>query len=84
MEIVLEVTQSPAGRLSGTVRAAGQTGEVAFSGVMDLLACVEELCAREATGPLPSRPATQDEAPGAWPGQPATAEERKFSHVRKV
>jgi hypothetical protein len=62
MEIVLQVTQSPAGRLSGTVRAAGHAGEMAFSGVMELVACVEELCAREATVPLPSQPATRDGA----------------------
>jgi hypothetical protein len=62
MEIALEVTQSPAGRLSGTVRAAGHTGEMAFSGVMELLACIEELCAREAMVPLPGQPATPDGA----------------------
>jgi hypothetical protein len=59
MEIVLEVTQSPAGRLSGTVRAAGHAGERAFSGVMELLACIEELCAGEAAVPLPSQPAAR-------------------------
>jgi hypothetical protein len=62
MEIVLKVSQSPAGRLSGTLRAADQTVEMTFSGVMELLACIEGVCAREATGPLPSRPVTQDQA----------------------
>jgi hypothetical protein len=57
MEIVLKVFQSPAGRLSGTVRAAERAGEMTFSGVMELLACIEELCARDAAMTLPSRPA---------------------------
>jgi hypothetical protein len=62
MEIVLKVIQDPAGRLSGTVRATDHAGETAFSGVMELLACIEELCAREATVPLPSQQATRDGA----------------------
>lgn len=62
MEIVLKVSQSPAGRLNGTLRAADQTVEMTFSGVMELVACIEELCAREATGPLPSRPVTREQA----------------------
>jgi hypothetical protein len=45
MEIVLKVSQSPAGRLSGTAHAADRVDEMTFCGVMELLACIEALCA---------------------------------------
>jgi hypothetical protein len=47
MEIVLKVSQSPAGHLSGTVRAADRVDEMAFCGVIELLARIEGLCARD-------------------------------------
>jgi hypothetical protein len=44
MEIILDITADPAGRLSGTAKAAGGTHERTFSGAMELLASIEELC----------------------------------------
>lgn len=50
MEMVLEVSQSPTGRLNGVVRLVGAQVERAFSGAMDLLACIEDLCSERAPG----------------------------------
>ncbi len=43
MQIILDITQDAAGRLSGAVRAVGMP-ERTFSGAMELLASIEELC----------------------------------------
>ena len=53
MELLLTVTATN-GRLTGTAREAGSDGLVAFSGSLELLACLERLVAGEtAHRPLP-------------------------------
>jgi hypothetical protein len=44
MEIIIEVSISPTGRLTGWARRAGQHHQTAFSGTMELTACIESLC----------------------------------------
>ncbi len=44
MQIILEVSISPTGRLTGWARRAGQDQQTAFSGTMELTACIESLC----------------------------------------
>jgi hypothetical protein len=46
MEILIDVDQSPQGRLTGTARLLASRDALAFSGTMELLASVEELCRR--------------------------------------
>ena len=43
MEIVLCLTAPPGTRLEGTVRRVGSTASLPFSGVMELLARIEQL-----------------------------------------
>jgi hypothetical protein len=43
MEIVLCLTAPPGMRLEGTVRRGGSTASLPFSGVMELLARIEQL-----------------------------------------
>ena len=68
MEILLDVTQSPSGRLSGTARLVASRHALVFSGVMELVAAVAELCAAASppAGPvLP--PADNDDPSGPAP-----------------
>jgi hypothetical protein len=46
MEILIDVNQSPQGRLTGTARLPAAKEALAFSGTIELLASVEELCPR--------------------------------------
>jgi hypothetical protein len=56
MEIVLDLFQTPTGRLIGIARARDSNDEMAFSGAMELLACIERL--RDRAAPLePTDPA---------------------------
>jgi hypothetical protein len=55
MEILLDVTQSPDGRLTGTARLPASRHALVFSGVMELVALVEELCG---FSPPPGGPAS--------------------------
>ncbi|WP_300609412.1 hypothetical protein [Trebonia sp.] len=48
MQIILDIAQDGAGRLSGTATAAGGGRERTFSGAMELLATIEDLCAAPA------------------------------------
>jgi hypothetical protein len=58
MEILLTVTVTD-GRLTGTARGAGSDAVVAFSGSLELLACLERLAAGEiAHRPLTPKPHT--------------------------
>ncbi|MGC9962799.1 MAG: hypothetical protein ABSE47_12985 [Acidimicrobiales bacterium] len=50
MEIILSVTVSPSGQLSGTARLATGEAEVVFTGAMELVARIEALCERAANG----------------------------------
>ena len=46
MQILIDITRSSDGRLAGTARPAGSAGEGRrFAGVMELVACLEQLCA---------------------------------------
>jgi hypothetical protein len=51
MELHLSVTES-AGRLTGTARRSNGDETIAFSGALELLACIERLCL-----PVPDRKA---------------------------
>lgn len=44
MQILLDVTQSAKGRLTGTAGPAADQDRLPFSGTMELVACVEKLC----------------------------------------
>jgi hypothetical protein len=44
MEIVLEVSISTTGRVSGRARPTGEAEWTPFSGAMELMACIEQLC----------------------------------------
>jgi hypothetical protein len=44
MQIVINVTEDADGRLSGTAGPAGGGVELPFSGRMELLDCLEQLC----------------------------------------
>jgi hypothetical protein len=57
MELHLSVTES-AGRLTGTAHRSNGEETIAFSGALELLACIERLCLPQAT-PNPSS-TTQD------------------------
>jgi hypothetical protein len=46
MEILVDVEQSPQGRLTGTARLLASQDTLVFSGTMELLASLEELCRR--------------------------------------
>ena len=52
MEIILRLTAPPGERLEGTVRRGDCTTILPFSGVLDLLACIEQLTEDE---PQPSK-----------------------------
>ena len=57
MQILIDVVRSGDGRLAGTARPADSAGEGRrFSGVMELIACLEQLCA---TASHPSEPSTE-------------------------
>jgi hypothetical protein len=46
MHIIIDVVRSGDGRLAGTARPAGSASEGRrFTGVMELVACLEQLCA---------------------------------------
>jgi hypothetical protein len=44
MEIIIDFTEAPGSLLTGTVRPAEGTARLTFSGRMELLARLEELC----------------------------------------
>ena len=58
MEILLDVTQTPGGRLAGTARLPASRHALVFSGILELVASVEQLC-----GPLtePVNPSVTDD-----------------------
>ena len=59
MQIVIDIARSGGGRLAGTARPAGSAGDGRrFAGVMELVACLEQLCAtasHHGTPPGPDR-----------------------------
>jgi hypothetical protein len=46
MEIIIDVAKSRDGRLTGTAGLVESQNDLPFTGTMELLACVEELCRR--------------------------------------
>jgi hypothetical protein len=66
MQILIDITQLSDGRLAGTARPADSAGEGRrFAGVMELVACLEQLLEQLcATAPPPSTP------PGSRPQAP--------------
>ena len=57
MQIIIEVAQSGDGRLTGTARLAGSVGEGRrFDGVLELVACLEGLCATAPHHDVPCGP----------------------------
>jgi hypothetical protein len=63
MELHLTVSES-AGRLTGTARTPGSDAGLAFSGALELLACIERLClaghGRTEQATSPTSTTTQD------------------------
>jgi hypothetical protein len=51
MKLIIDVVQSPDGRLTGFAVAAGGQAPRPFSGAMELVARVEELCQAAAMSP---------------------------------
>jgi hypothetical protein len=57
MQIVIDITRSSDGRLAGTARPADSSGEGRrFVGVLELVACLEQLCATGSHHGPPSGP----------------------------
>ena len=55
MHILIDITRSSDGRLAGTARPAGSAGEGRrFAGVMELVACLEQLCTTASHHGMPS------------------------------
>jgi hypothetical protein len=55
MQILIDVVRSSDGRLAGTARPADSAGQGrGFSGVMELVACLEQLCATASHDSVPS------------------------------
>ena len=55
MHILIDITRSGDGRLAGTARPAGSAGEGRpFAGVMELVACLEQLCTTASHHGMPS------------------------------
>ncbi len=77
MQIIIDVTQSGDGRLTGTARPAGSAGGGRrFAGVLELVACLEALCAAAPNHDVPSGPdhgsCLQPPPAPAGPQQPST------------
>jgi hypothetical protein len=55
MHILIDITRSSDGRLAGTASPAGSAAEGhRFAGVMELVACLEQLCATASHHGMPS------------------------------
>ena len=68
MQILIDIARSSDGRLAGTARLADSVGEGRrFAGVMELVACLEQLCA---TASHPGEPSEPDR--GSCPQAPPT------------
>jgi hypothetical protein len=66
MQILIDITRSSDGRLAGTARLADPVSEGRrFAGVMELVACLEQLCAKAS---YPGEPSGSD--PGSCPQAP--------------
>jgi len=56
VHLVIDVNRSPEGRLIGFAAADGGPTALPFSGIMELVACVEELCQADAGPPEVGHP----------------------------
>ncbi len=57
MHILIDITRSSDGRLAGTASPAGSAAEGRrFAGVMELVACLEQLCTTASHHGMPSGP----------------------------
>jgi hypothetical protein len=55
MQILIDIARSGDGRLAGTIRPAGSAREARrFVGVMELVACLEQLCATTSHHGIPA------------------------------
>jgi len=74
MQILIDVARSSDGRLAGTARPADSAGEGRrFAGVMELVACLEQLCA---TAPHYGMPSESDRGSGPQaPPAPAASQQ---------
>jgi hypothetical protein len=62
MQILIDIARSSDGRLTGTARPADSASEGRrFAGVMELVACLEQLCA---TASHDNTPSESDRGPG--------------------
>jgi hypothetical protein len=67
MQILIDIARSNDGRLAGTARPADSASEgCRFAGVMELVACLEQLCATPSHRSMPS-----DSDRGSGPQAPA-------------
>jgi hypothetical protein len=72
MHILIDITRSGDGRLAGTARPAGSAGEGRpFAGVMELVACLEQLCTTASHHGMPSG-SDRGSCPQAPPAPAAT------------
>jgi hypothetical protein len=76
MQILIDVARSSDGRLAGTVRPADSASEGRrFDGVMELIACLEQLCS---TAPQYGTPSESDRG-SCSPAPPAPAASQQLS-----
>lgn len=73
MEILVDITSTSDGRLNGTLRPVDGTARLQFSGRMELLARLEELCR---TGAISDIPPDQEVASGRERRDPDSGEGR--------
>jgi hypothetical protein len=79
MQIIIDCVWSGDGRLAGTARLADSASESRhFSGVMELVACLEQLCATPSHHRMPPEPdhrTRAQEPPGSAASQQPSTEE---------
>jgi hypothetical protein len=74
MQILIDIVRSSDGRLAGTARSADSAGEGRrFAGVMELVACLEQLCATAPRRGLPSE-SDRGSCPQTPPSQRSSTE----------
>ncbi|GEM_PF-4234077 len=77
MQIVIDISRSGDGRLAGTARPASSAGEGRhFAGVMELIACLEQLCVTASQSDTPPGPGPRSgpQAPLAPPASAASGQ----------
>jgi hypothetical protein len=80
MQILIDIARSSDGRLAGTARPADSASEGRrFTGVMELVACLEQLCATASDPSEPSEP-DRGSCPQAPPAPAASQQPRTGNH----